>query len=188
MFLDKVVDAPVTMLHKFQQSFEFLVPQTQFIFRLLVFQLCRRDRYPKCSPSRRLFTCPLLCSDRIRCCSSSQVVDIPVVIQRLIPMVETVQMITQIPQLHYFSRWSMSLLRSLTSKLWWFRSCCSSKVVFIPVVTQWLIFMVQTVQKTPEIPQAHVRTLETQCLGHRSRCPCPRCRRQFFRDYAWLVL
>ena len=35
----------------------------------------------------------------------------------------------------------------------WFRSCCSSAVVFLPFVPQRQIPMVQTVQQTTEIPQ-----------------------------------
>ena len=97
-------------------------------------------------------------------------------------MVQTVQMIMQIPWWRYFSRWSMALLRPLTSKLWWFRSCSSPKVVVIPVVTQRLILMVQTVQKTQRfrkrmfapgnaVSRASFRDAEPES--------CPRCRRQF---------
>ena len=44
-------------------------------------------------------------------------------------------------------------------KLWWFRSCSSSKVVDIPVFTQRLISIFLTVQKTTEIPQLLVDTV-----------------------------
>merc|ERR1712209_380195 len=61
------------------------------------------------------------------------VVDIPVVQQRQVPTVQTVQKTVEVPQLQFID-----------------------KVVDIPVVAQRQIPMVQTVEKTVEIPQLQI--------------------------------
>ena len=93
-----------------------------------VLQLRRRDRYPQCicscslcSSWTRFLTCLLWFFDRClvrwcrklwfaRSCRPSLVVDILFVPLRQIPMVQTVQQTTEIPQLPFVLRWSMPLL------------------------------------------------------------------------------
>ena len=121
-----------------------------------------------------------------RGCSSSKVVDFPVVTQRLI-LVQSVQIIIEIPQLQYFIRRSMSLLKLRSSfarcwlarccatsvarwsrqffLLWRFRNCSSSIAVDFPVATQRLTLMVLTVQKTTEIPQDMFAPWKRSVLG-----------------------
>ena len=95
----------------------------------------------------------------------TKVVDVPVVTQRLIPMVQTVQQIIEIPQLQFVARWSMSPLRTLkcrkTSEI---PQLQFTKVVDIPVVTQRLIPMVLV---TVEIPSCS--WTRGQCSFHAGR-------------------
>ena len=63
-----------------------------------------------------------------RSCSSSLAVDFPFVQQRLIPTVQTVQEIIELPQLQFVGRWSMSPSGTLTCrKQRKIRSCSSSR-------------------------------------------------------------
>ena len=92
----------------------------------------------RCS-SWRLLICPLRYNDRcmvrwcrklelFRSCSSSKVVDIPFVPQKLFPMVLVVRKTMETPQLQFVARWSMSLLVTLMCrKLRTFCSCSSSR-------------------------------------------------------------
>ena len=60
------------------------------------------------------------------------------------------------PQVHFLDEVIVISTGALVQTVktdWKFCSCCSSKVVDIPVFTQWLIPMVLFVQKTIEIPQ-----------------------------------
>ena len=111
--LPQVMDVPVIIIVEFQQS----IPQIQFIHTRLVFQLWRRDKYPQCMlySSRcrswtRFLACPVCCFDKclvrwcrklwsFRNCSSSLFVDIPFVPQMLIPTVQTILQIIEIPHL-----------------------------------------------------------------------------------------
>ena len=104
------------------------MPQIQFIHIRWVFQLWRRDKFPqcmlyssRCSSWTRFLTCPLWCFDRClvrrcrklwfsRSCSPSLAVDFPFVLQRLIPMVQTVQQIIETPQLQFVFLGGRSLL------------------------------------------------------------------------------
>ena len=85
---------------------------------------------------------------------SSKVVDIPVVTQRLIPLVQIVLTILEIPQLQYVDKVVcvpvvvVDAQKTVEASL----LPCVDKVVDIPVVTQRLIPTVQTVQQTTEIP------------------------------------
>ena len=75
-----VVDVPVTMLLEFQQSLPIeseMVPQIQFIARLLNFQLCHREEYAQCKLCRK--------PEIPQCSFLSEVVDAPVVVQRPVP-------------------------------------------------------------------------------------------------------
>ena len=162
--LDKVVDVPLIINDEFQQymMFENLdVPQIQFIYIRLVFQLGRRDRYQQCMPSSSrcsfwtwFLTCPLWCFDRcvfrwcsklwlFRSCISSTVVDIPFVPQRQIPMVQTIQQTTDTPQLLFVFRWSFSGGRC---------PCCAGRVPYCD---------------TAIVPKIHQLALDSQ--GSRAR-------------------
>ena len=87
-----VMDAPVILNGESQQSkkFEFMVPRTQFIDDVWTFSLCYRDRYVVLW-YRKLWS--------FRSSSSSSVVGIPFVPQKLIPMVQSAQQIMEILQL-----------------------------------------------------------------------------------------
>ena len=116
-----VVDVPVIMLLESQQSklYEKLeVPQIQLI----------RPSRSRCS-SWRLSTCPLLCNDRraqLQCVD--KVVYIPVVTQRLIPMVPSVLKTIEISQLQFIDKvvdfpvWQVVRVQQVPS---WRRQLCS---------------------------------------------------------------
>ena len=90
LFIAKVGDVPVLFSDKFQQSNVLLVPLIQFIYDFWTFLLCSRDR------------CVVRWCRKLRLsrgCSPSKVVDIPFVPQKLIPTVQTIQQIMEIPHL-----------------------------------------------------------------------------------------
>ena len=112
---------------KFQQSNSNMfskVPQLQFIDRVLDFPVVQRGRGPHSATVQKTnlipqvqflskVVAPVFCSKLwlFRSCCSSAVVVIPLVPQRQIPMVLTIQQPMEFPQLQYVARWSMPLLR-----------------------------------------------------------------------------
>ena len=142
--MDEAVDVIVNMQLKFQQFYEFdiLVPQIQFIIRVLDISVCHRDRYAQCQTVQGTV-------------NTSQVQFLggwsrPAPLQRQVPgMVLTVQITVVVPQLQSTDvAVDISVVAQRQLPISLFTAVNMQRQV--PTVLG-----VQTVRKTMEFPQLH---------------------------------